>query len=283
MAVEKQHARPPKGTPHTAWTPITAKHLFFPLCSTVRLDKLCDLRLKLDPRVLQSWSVAVLVKLASGLGAVCRRLPVNLCLWPSGSARSLKMISNPGTQSVCVLLLLMPLLPLQLLLRIPERHHDVHVVRLLLVVTGFLMTPEATMDVMVKAPALLVAVLIAAAPQDVRLVVVHSWGGENSHHMCSLNIFWTTPPPPKKKPTSTHGLCKSLWVCPTGRWRGNVWWGRVSVSSPVCSDSGAGNWPHSEAWWSQINERPSPQGAAHRTLTEANRLVSVAFAAHINV
>lgn len=90
------------------------------------------------------------------------------------------MISNPRTQSVCLLLLavlgdlLVPLLPLQLLLRTPERLHDVYVVRLLLVLSGFLMTPEVTMDVMVEAPVLLVAVLVVAAPQDVRLVVVHS-------------------------------------------------------------------------------------------------------------
>lgn len=87
------------------------------------------------------------------------------------------MICNPRTQSVCLLLLavpgdlLMPLLPLQLLLRILER---LHVIRLFLVVTGFLVTPEVTMDVMVQAPVLLVTVLVAAAPQDVRLVVVHS-------------------------------------------------------------------------------------------------------------
>lgn len=90
------------------------------------------------------------------------------------------MITNPRTQSVCLLPLavlghlLMPLLPLQLLLHIPERLHDVHIVRLLLVVTRFLITPEVTMDVMVKAPVLLVAVQAVAAPQDVRLVVVHS-------------------------------------------------------------------------------------------------------------
>lgn len=76
----------------------------------------------------------------------------------------LLLLAGPGD-------LLMPLLPLQLLLRIPER---LHVVGLLLVVTGFLLTPKVMMDVMVKAPVLLVTVLVAAAPQDERLVVVHS-------------------------------------------------------------------------------------------------------------
>lgn len=80
------------------------------------------------------------------------------------------MISKPKPQSVCLLLLaalqdvLMPLLPLYLLLHILERLHDVHVVHLLL--AGLLMSPEVTMDVMVKAPVLLVSVLVVAALED---------------------------------------------------------------------------------------------------------------------
>lgn len=84
---------------------------------------------------------------------------------------------------MCLLLLavlghlLVPLLP-----RVPEGLRHVHVVRLFLVLIGFLMIPEVTMDVGVEVPVLLLlllllAVLVDAAPQDVRLVVVHSCRG----------------------------------------------------------------------------------------------------------
>lgn len=90
------------------------------------------------------------------------------------------MISKPKSQSVCPLLLaalrdlLMPLLPLELLLRVLERLHEFHVVHLLLPLSGLLVSPEVTVDVMVEAPVLVVGVLVVAAPQDERLVVGHS-------------------------------------------------------------------------------------------------------------